>query len=82
MVRPKAHGQAGGPYSAGGRSERDSDSTGREERRDHEVWAKALRKEIEGSVRKQWRSGLWLAGAGTEACGPERAGDRLLTMRT
>lgn len=44
------------------------------------MWAKALRKEIEGSMCKQWRSRWELAGAGTKGCGPERTGDRLLSM--
>lgn len=81
VVRPHANRQTGSSYSAGWRSERDKDSSGREERREHAMWAKVLRKEI-GEICKQWRSRWWLAGAGTKGCGPERAWNRLLTMRS
>lgn len=46
------------------------------------MWAWALRTEAEGGICKLWRSRWLLAGAGTEGCGPERAGDRLLTRRS
>lgn len=72
-------------FALQGEGQRETVNPVREREREHEMWAKASRKEVRGSICKQWRSSWWLTRAGTKDCGfgkgAEAAGGSLLTMR-